>query len=415
MMKSTVQPIHVVYGGANLFTAETVPKLGRMAIKSLETYAPNEADWAAAFNIRPHIVGEVRERVLARLQTRAVEDFRVDFEDGYGIRPDAEEDNDAQRTADETAKAMSADQLPPFFGIRIRSFSDQTQERAARTLDLYLTRLVETAEKLPESFCVTLPKVHSPEQAAALAGRLDQIENKLGITRGSIKIEIMVETPTALVASDGTFTLRRIVDAAMGRCRGAHFGAYDYTASLGITSSSQTLFHPACDFARNMMQISLADSGVWLSDGATNVMPLAIHRGEKISDEQKKENADAVQRGWSLHVENCRRSLDNGFYQGWDLHPAQIPARLAAVFSFYLEHMDDASQRLRGFVERMTQASMVGAKFDDAATGEGLLNYFSRGLNCGAITVDEATVRTGLTIEELNSWSFAEIVDARRK
>lgn len=209
----------------------------------------------------------------------------------------------------------------------------------------------------------------------------------------------------------------RLVDAGRGRCEAAHFGTYDYTASLQITAAHQHMAHPACDFAKHAMQVALAGTGVWLSDGATNVLPVPIHRaakGSKLTEAQVRENRDAVHAAWRLHAGHVRRSLEGAFYQGWDLHPAQLPTRYAAVFAFFLEGLDAASARLRNFVEKAGQATLVGEIFDDAATGQGLLNYFLRALGCGAITEPEAVEKSGLTIAELRSRSFGTILRGRR-
>jgi hypothetical protein len=89
--------------------------------------------------------------------------------------------------------------------------------------------------------------------------------------------------------------------------------------------------------------------------------------------------------------------------------------RYAAVYSFFLESLDAASERLRNFIAKAAQATLVGEVFDDAATGQGLLNYFLRAINCGAITAAEAQAQTGLTPEELRSASFVKILDGRKK
>jgi hypothetical protein len=104
----------------------------------------------------------------------------------------------------------------------------------------------------------------------------------------------------------------------------------------------------------------------------------------------------------------------NAYYQGWDLHPAQLPVRYAAVYAFFLDGLDAASNRLKSFVEKAAQASLIGDVFDDAATGQGLLNYFLRGMNCGAITINDTKI-TGLTVEEIQSRSFVKILNGRRK
>jgi len=122
---------------------------------------------------------------------------------------------------------------------------------------------------------------------------------------------------------------------------------------------------------------------------------------------------DVVHRAWRLHAEHIRHSLVNGFYQGWDLHPAQLPSRYAAVYAFFLEGLGAASERLKNFVQKTAQATLVGDVFDDAATGQGLLNYFLRAMNCGAISEREATEMSGLTLEELRSRSFLKILSKR--
>jgi hypothetical protein len=196
-----------------------------------------------------------------------------------------------------------------------------------------------------------------------------------------------------------------------------HFGVYDYTASCGITAAYQTMGHPSCDFARQMMLVSLADRGVHLSDGATNILPVGSHRAnadQPLTARQIAENREAVHQAWRLGFADNLRSLETGFYQGWDLHPAQLVTRYAAVYSFFLKGLDSASSRLKAFVEKAALASLHGDTFDDAATGQGLLNFFLRGIACGAITEAEA-LATGLTLDELRSHSFFKILQGRRK
>jgi hypothetical protein len=176
------------------------------------------------------------------------------------------------------------------------------------------------------------------------------------------------------------------------------------------------MMHPACDFAKHMMQVSFAGTGIWLSDGATNIMPVGPHRaaaGIPLTQDQMEENRAVIHRSWKLHYDHIQHSLIGGFYQGWDLHPAQLPTRYAAVYAFFLESLDAASERLRNFVEKAAKATLVGDVFDDAATGQGLLNYFLRAINCGAITKDEALRLSGLTLEELQSGSFVKILKSR--
>jgi citrate lyase beta subunit len=392
------QPIHTVYGGAHLFKADLCRKMGAIAERTIAEFAPDAATLALAIGIPNHLADTIYARVIEKLRREPVEDFRIDFEDGYGNRPDAEEDAAADSAAVEVLKGLDAGALPPYLGIRIKCLSEELKERSFRTLVRFLDVL---GSNVPENFVITLPKITTPEQVSALVDVLDQ--------RGSgVKMEMMVETPQSI------FMLPALKEAARGRCVAAHFGTYDYTASLGITAAHQHMLHPACDFARSMMQASLAGTGLWLSDGATNIMPVAPNRGDSLTPEQELENRTVVHRAWKMHHDHIRHSLDNAFYQGWDLHPAQLPTRYATVYSFFLEGLDAASERLRNFISKAAQATIVGDVFDDAATGQGLLNYFLRAINCGAIPEADAPELTGLSLEELRSASFVRILSERR-
>ncbi|HEX2211619.1 MAG TPA: hypothetical protein VHG93_28285 [Longimicrobium sp.] len=410
------QPVHVVYGGAQLFNAGSTRRLGEIAVRALQEYAPDAATLAEAVGLPAGPFADtVYARVAEKLRREPVEDFRIDFEDGYGNRPDPEEDADAVRVAEELARGMESGTLPPFIGMRVKPLNEELRGRSIRTLDLLLTALVRrTGGRLPENWIVTLPKVTVPEQVAYFVAVLERLEGALGLADGTLKFELMVEVPQAIIGAGGRCALPAFLDAAGGRMTAAHFGTYDYTAGVGVTASQQRMRHPACDYARHAMQVAFAGTGVWLSDGSTTVMPVPVHRGESLTDAQVRENRESVHRAWRMHYDDVRHSLVHGFYQGWDLHPAQLPTRYAAVFAFFLEGLDLAAQRLRNFVEKAAQATLVGDVFDDAATGQGLLNYFARGINSGALTEDEAREMTGLTLEELRGRSFLRILRNRQ-
>jgi citrate lyase beta subunit len=443
------RPIHTVYGGAQLFKAGSAARLGALALTSLDDHAPDFASFARALGLpgaadlpddpagvaaveaafaededaardaRPAawLPWAVYTRVREKLRREPVEDMRVDFEDGYGSRSDAEEDGHAAVVAQQLAAGMAAGGLPPFVGIRIKSFAPECFERAARTLDITLTSLAaHTGGRLPANFVVTLPKVTIPEHVAALADLLDLLETDNRIAPGAVAIDLMIETPQAIVNARGENGIGQLVRAGRGRVVSAAFGVYDYTASCNITARYQTYIHPAADFARHAMQAGLAGSGVSMSDSVTTVLPIGPQRpaasGQPLTAEQQAENRATVHDAWRLHYDNIRHSLRSGFYQGWDLHPAQLPVRYAAVYAFFLESLPDAARRLNAFVERAAQATLVGNTFDDAATGQGLLNFFLRGLACGAL--DEAEVAAaGITLEELRERSFAKIAANR--
>ncbi len=430
-------PIHVVYGGAHLFTSDTPTKLGKIALKSIETYAPNFVEFASAMwlkgadtlpqfqtfiedltvkiaadpdkikaeNYNAWLAWTIYNRTIEKLSREPIEDFRIDFEDGYGLRTDAEEDGHAVSSSNELAKALKEKTITPFSGFRIKSFAPETYRRAIRTLDLFLTNLIEkTKGDLPENFVVTLPKITRIEEVKILDEILGEFEKRVKLNNGAVKIEIMVETPQAIVI------LPELFKAANGRCVSAHFGAYDYTASLGISSTHQHLNHEACNFARQMMQISLAPLGVRLSDSVTTELPIPIYKDKNLTKKQLKENRRIIQNAWRKHFNNVTTSLINGFYQSWDLHPAQLAARYAAVYSFFLESSDLQATRLKSFIEKAAQAVMTGNQFDDAASAQGLLNFFIRALNCGAMTEAEISEATGLNAEDLRSASFVKIM-----
>jgi hypothetical protein len=408
------QPVHVVYGGAHLFKAETPARLGALALDSLRTHAGGADDFAALLGIDPGIAAQVYSRVKAKLERDPIEDYRIDFEDGYGYRTDAEEDRHAETSARELASGIGKPHFPFSIGLRVKPLTEAMRTRSIRTLQIFLRSLLEANRgQLPVGFVVALPKVTSSEQVAVFTDLLDLFESRAGLRQGEIRIELMIETVQSIVTPDGRFAIPDLIAAARGRCRGAHFGAYDYSADCNITAHYQSMAHASCDFARAVMQVCLAGRGVMLSDSLTTTMPVAIHKGANLSPRQVDENRASVRRAWKLHFDDTRRSLRNGFYQGWDLHPAQFPPRYAAVYSFFLEGLEAATVRLRNFMQKAAQATTAGSAFDDAATGQGLLNFFLRGLNCGAIT-EEEVLSTGLSLEELRSKSFAAILTGRK-
>lgn len=442
------QPVHTMYGGAHLFKLNTIPKIAEIALKTFETYGIDFTVFARAIGLPgcvalqsseiaefcqsvhkdsrgmresdpgSWLAAEVYSRVLQKLQSQPVEDYRIDFEDGYGIRSDAEEDEHALSCASTLAGAMKQKLISPFIGIRVKAFSEEFCQRSIRTLDLFVTRLLdESGGILPENFVVTLPKCVSPVQVEAFVEVLQTLESCTGLAPGSLVMELMIETPQSIINSRGDVAVPHLVAAAGGRCRAVHFGAYDYTAACDVAASHQSLEHQYCDFARSVMKTSLAGTGVWLSDGATIVLPVGPHRqldGGALEVHQQRENMRVVHDAWRLSFRHILASLEQGFYQGWDLHPAQLPVRFAACYTFFLQNLPMASQRLKAFLDLSARASLSGNSFDDAATGQGLLNFFLRGLNCGALSSCDLQ-DVGLSLDELQTRSFVKILQARRQ
>jgi citrate lyase beta subunit len=404
------QPVHTVFGGAQLFRADVVERFRTRALESLASFAPDAGALGAAlgYGAGPFL-DLLYERVREKLLRQPVEDYRIDFEDGYGVRPEAEEDDHAIGAAGEVAAAMAADAVPWRVGIRVKSFDPSERERAVRTLRLFLSTVIVEAGRLPPNFIVNLPKVASTAQVADFASVLAMFEREFALDEGALRFEVMIETPPIVMGPDGRSPLPLLVEAGGGRLAGAIFGAYDFTAALGITAAHQSLRHPACDFARNMMLVSLAASGIPLSDGATAVLPVPLHAardGAALTFAQHEENRRSVHAAWRLHHDHVRHAMANGFYQGWDLHPAQLVSRYAATFAFFIEGLDAAGVRLRNFVAKSARATRVGAAFDDAATGRGLVNYFRRAVSSGAITEEQAAASAGMDYAALLELGF---------
>jgi len=254
---------------------------------------------------------------------------------------------------------------------------------------------------------------------AALADICSRLEPMLDLEPGALRIELMIETPQAMINERGEAGLLALVNAARGRCVAVHFGPYDYTASLNVAAPRDALLHTAADFGRSLMQVSLAETGIRVADGPLNVLPIPPHRtasgGAPLTPLQSEENRSAVHHAWRLHCERVRRALELGFYQGWDLHPAQLPSRYAAVYSFFLESLDFTAERLRNFIEKAAQATRIGRVFDDAAMAQGLLNFSLQTINCGAVSAEEMQTLTGLSQAELRTGSFVQILAGRQQ
>ena len=363
------QPVHTVYVPADRFHAGLVADHGRAALAVTEEH---EAMLLGLLDDDLDLLARVREK-LAR---EPVEDLRIDFEDGYGVRSGEQEDADARRAADELRAAIDAGGAAPWTGIRFKGFESPTRRRGVRTLALFVGRLVEGGP-LPDGFVVTLPKVTAVEQVEALVHTAGRLEVSLGLPDGALRFEIQVETPQSILGPDGTALVARMVHASAGRCAGLHYGTYDYSAYCGIAAAHQSLEHPVADHAKAVMQAAAAGTGVRLSDGSTNVLPVGA--------------PDQVGAAWQNHLRLVRRSLARGYYQGWDLHPAQLPTRFAATFAFYRDGFPAAAARLRDYVGRQDSGVL-----DEPATARALADFVLRGLDCGAMSHDEVRAATGL-------------------
>ncbi|WP_435158404.1 DUF6986 family protein [Amycolatopsis sacchari] len=345
------QPVHTVYVPAHRYAPGLLAEWGERARAVF-------VERGEELGLDPGIV----TRVERKLATEPIEDLRIDFEDGYGHPGDEAED----AAAVSCGRVLAGGESPPFVGIRFKSFERATRRRGIRTLDLFLGAVLEGGE-LPRGFVVTLPKVTAVEQVAVAADVLGELEKAYGLAERTLRFEVQIETSQSIVDASGAVAVPRIIEAAQGRCSGLHYGTYDYSAGLGIAAAYQSMEHPAADFAKAFMQVSVAGTGVRLSDGSTNRLPV----GERLLE------------GWREHLRLVRRSLERGFYQGWDLHPHQLPTRFAATYTFFREGLPSAAARLRDYA-----AQADSGVLDEPATAQALAMFLCRGLDCGAL--DEA-------------------------
>ncbi|MGW2254472.1 DUF6986 family protein [Kitasatospora sp. NPDC001660] len=380
----TRQPVHTVYVPADAFAADTVRAWGRQALEAFDTQAGTPAELARALGVADDaLLADVHARVRAKLEREPIEDLRIDFEDGYGPRPDAEEDAAAVRAAELVAAAVADGSAPPYIGIRIKCMEAPVRARGIRTLELFLATLLATGG-LPDGLVLTLPKVTYAAQVTALVRLLEDFERRAGLPAGRIGFEIQIETTQAILGPDGRATVALMIEAAEGRATGLHYGTFDYSASCGVSAAYQSMDHPVADHAKAVMQVAAAGTGVRLSDGSTNVIPTG--------------STEQVHAAWKLHHGLVRRSLARAYYQGWDMHPAHLPTRYAAVYAFYREGLEAAAARLVAYV-----AKAGGDVMDEPATARALSGYVLRGLDCGAVDPAEVTALTGLDRAQLDA------------
>jgi hypothetical protein len=372
----TRQPVHTVYVAADRFHSGVVAEWGSAASKLLGEHAPDADSLASVAGIPLDIAEQVRPRVVAKLDHEPIEDLRVDFEDGYGPRSDADEDAVSLAAASELAAAITAGQAPPYVGIRIKGLEAATRRRGIRTLDLFLSSLVSSVG-LPDGLVVTLPKVTDLAQVDAFAEVCAAWEQANGVPDGRLRFEIQIETPQAIVGADGTAVVAKMVHAGAGRVSALHYGTYDYSAACGISAAYQSLEHPVADYAKAVMQVAAAATGVRLSDGSTNVLPVG--------------DAQSVTDAWRLHARLVRRSLERAYYQGWDLHPGQLVTRYAATFAFYRQGFPAAADRLRDYLGATSSGVL-----DEPATAQAMAALLVRGLYSGALDEAEVGARAGV-------------------
>ena len=383
------QPVHTVYVPADRYHSGLARDWGAQALAALAEHGPSAAALADELGVPAGLMAQLYDRVRGKLEREPIEDLRIDFEDGYGHRGDAEEDADAVDAARALGAAAAAGSATPFSGIRFKGLEAATRRRGVRTLDLVLGTLAQGGD-LPGGFVVTLPKVSTAGQAEAMADLCERLEQLHAIEPGRLRFELQIETPQAVLGADGTATVARMIHASRGRCSALHYGTYDYSAAVGVAAAYQSMDHPAADYAKAVMQVAAAGTGVQLSDGLTNVLP--------VGDRQQ------VLTAWRLHLRLVRRSLERGYYQGWDMHPAQLVTRYTGTYGFFRDGLAASAARLRAYAEK-AESSVL----DEPATAQALAGFLVRGLDCGALDEAETYALTGLDRADLDRYYLRRV------
>lgn len=376
------QPVQVLYVPADRITADLPRRSGREARRLLDHYVPDAASFGAVMGIDERFAGEVRDRVATKLAHEPIEDLRIDVEDGYLDRDAEQEARDVTAAARAVAAWSAAGIAPPFVGLRVKSFTDGLARRSVATLDRFIGTLLEAAGELPDGFVVTFPKIVAVAHVEAFVEVLERLEQAHGLPHGRLRFEVQIETTPSVIDAQGQVALRAIRAAGAGRICGAHLGVYDYTAGLGLPPEEQRPEHPACDFVRHVLQVSLAGTEIQLSDGSINAAPAADTRPE-------------LHRVWTRHVTAVRHALAHGYVQGWDLHVSHLVSRYATVFADLLTGLEPALDRL----QRWYAATPGGGVLDEPATVRRLEAHVQRAVDCAAIDPEEVVARTGRRVD----------------
>jgi citrate lyase beta subunit len=375
---------------------------GDAARAALEAYG-SAADLALELGVPARNAATVGALTVAKLEREPVEDLRIDFEDGFTQRGvpledrDADEDARATEAADILADWLDADadgghprHAPAFAGIRFRSFDPAVRDRGLRTLVIVLSRLArrgvlnKVLANDPRALRLTLPKVQHHSQVETFVEILEQLEETFGVPETTrIPFEVQVETPQAIVGVRGEAEPARILAAGRGRILSLHYGTYDYSASLGVDATEQSMEHPVADHAKDVLQVATTAVGVELSDGSTNRIP--VGSPAQILD------------GWRIHHRLVTRHLRRAVRQGWDLHAHQLVTRHLATIAYFRASWEVSAERLRDYV-----AGDETRWMDEPATAKAMSGYLLRAHACGAVT-DEELATTGVSTEDLRT------------
>ena len=312
---------------------------------------------------------------------------------------------------------MEAGTLPPFIGIRIKPMSEELHGAQPADPRLFVSSLARaTKRRFPGELRRHDAEVMTPAHVAAWRARARRSSGGSSCRRGALKLELMIETPQSILATDGSSALRALV-ARRRRPRPRRpfrhlrlHRALRHHRGVAAHAPPGLRLREAHDAGRARADRRVAlgrrhqrDAGRAAPRGAGR--PLTERRGARTA-------RPSIAPGSSTST-TCALARER-LLPGLGSAPGAAPDALRRASTRSSWRASGATARLRNFVEKAAQATLVGDVFDDAATGQGLLNFFVRGLSSGAMTLDEAR-ETGLTVEELQGRSFLAILAGRKR
>ena len=301
------QPVHTVYVPADRYHPDLPAQWGAAAAACVEARRDRGGlaappGWIDGSPPRSPLAS------CAKLAAEPIEDLRLDFEDGYGPRPDDEED--ARRRGDGEPLADAAPPGPrrrcrPAVQV-LRGADPPPRATHPRPVPRHPARRPAAC---PTGWSSRCPRSARSSQVAGHGRRSAGGSRRRRTPRRSLRFEIQVETPQLIIGADGT---RPVAAADPRRWRAGHRPALRHLRLQRLAAASprptRPCDHPAADFAKQV------DAG-----GRRR------HRGapvRRLHQRAAGRRPAQVHAAWRLHAGLVRRALERGFYQGWDLHPA---------------------------------------------------------------------------------------------
>jgi len=344
---------------------------------------------------------QVYRRVVTRLARTPVQDVRVDLQDLTG--PPHALDALSVDVARKLAKGLYDGTLPARCGVRIGSLLPGSAAGSLRVLDQVVTTLADAASGiLPDGFVVSVSGVTSPDTVAAFTQVLGHLEQRRGLPKGALKLELSLDRTEAILDSGGSVQAAQLMRAAKGRCAAIRIDTLALATTAGPALAA---------VARDLVRLAVAGTNVSVSAGTSPPVP-DPGRFDIGSPMQRTQLFSGVRTAWRAHFDAVSADLDAGAHWGWDLDAGQLPARLAAVAAHARAHLAPALTRLALRVQLALDDG--GVSLERLVDGQAQLDVILRWVDCGAVDVGEV-LAAGLDNLDIDSRSFRVIVARRRR